>query len=59
MTDVSYQDSGLYVCQISTHPPKELHTKVMVKGKQLVKENASKDLFVCTITLRMPNVENT
>ena len=31
----------------------------MVKGKQLVKENASKDLFVCTITLRMPNVENT
>lgn len=31
VTDVTYQDSGLYVCQISTHPPKELHTRVVVK----------------------------
>ena len=32
VTDLTSQDSGLYVCQISTHPPKELHTRVLVKG---------------------------
>lgn len=31
LRDVTYQDSGLYVCQISTHPPKELHIRVTVK----------------------------
>ena len=44
VTDVTYQDSGLYVCQISTHPPKELHTRVVVKGKySSILGNASKE----------------
>ena len=33
VTDVTSLDTGLYVCQISTHPPKELHTRVLVKGE--------------------------
>lgn len=35
VTDVTYQDSGLYVCQISTHPPKELHITVLVKDAMI------------------------
>ena len=32
VTDLTSQDTGLYVCQISTHPPKELHVRLLVKG---------------------------
>ena len=30
--DVQRKDSGVYVCQISTHPPMGLHTYLQVKG---------------------------
>ena len=33
MVDVQKKDSGLYVCQISTHPPIELHTIIRVQGR--------------------------
>ena len=32
MQDVQKKDSGLYICQISTHPPLGLHTLVRVTG---------------------------
>ena len=32
MKDVEPQDSGVYICQISTHPPKGLHTTVRITG---------------------------
>ena len=31
--DVQKKDSGVYVCQISTHPPMALHTYLQVKGR--------------------------
>ena len=33
MVDMQKKDSGLYICQISSHPPVGLHTIVRVKGK--------------------------
>ena len=33
MMDVQKKDSGLYVCQIATHPPVGLHTVVRVRGE--------------------------
>ena len=35
MVDMQTTDSGLYVCQIATHPPVGLHTIVRVRGKQV------------------------
>ena len=33
MKNVQKKDSGLYVCQIATHPPVGLHTVVRVRGE--------------------------
>ena len=33
MMDLQKKDSGLYVCQMSTHPPVGLHTVIRVRGK--------------------------
>ena len=35
MQDVERKDSGLYICQISTHPPLGLLTTVRVTGTDL------------------------
>ena len=32
LQDVQKVDSGVYICQISTHPPMGLHTTVRVTG---------------------------
>ena len=34
MVDVQKKDSGLYICQISSHPPVGLHTIVRVGGNK-------------------------
>ena len=36
MVDLQKKDSGLYVCQISTHPPVGLHTVIRVKGENIL-----------------------
>ena len=36
MLDLQKTDSGLYVCQISTHPPVGLHTVIRVKGENIL-----------------------
>ena len=36
MVDMQTKDSGLYICQISSHPPVGLHTRIRVSGEQLV-----------------------
>jgi hypothetical protein len=36
MVDMQKKDSGLYICQISSHPPLGLHTTIRVKGKHLI-----------------------
>ena len=37
MVDMQKADSGVYTCQISTHPPMVLMTVVRVKGEKCMK----------------------
>ena len=46
MVDVQKKDSGIYICQISSHSPMGLHTIVRVKGTNVFIQNMNKSQTV-------------